>query len=118
MFGQLLSIVDKVPIQIIQGEDDRIIPKELALFMEPFMNQPIHIIKNCGHSPSKDEHWKEIAIAITNTNILKKTCIITPKKIKRIEMILSKYYGVLSPVKTIQLRNQMFQEVTDEFTFA
>lgn len=118
VFGQLMSIVDKVPIQIIHGEDDWIIPKELALFMEPFINQPTHIIRNCGHSPSKDDHWKEIAIAITNTNILKKTCIITPKKIKRIEMILSKYYGVLSPVKTIQLRNQMFQEVTDEFTFA
>ena len=52
------GMVDRinVPVLILQGDNDTIISKELALENKQMLkNAELHIIENCGHAPTIDQ---------------------------------------------------------------
>ena len=122
VFNNLITLKNPVPILLIYGEDDTIIPKEHFVFIKQyFENQDGLIpIKNCWHSPSEYEHYKIIGSSIENVStVAQKLKTINNSKLDvKINKIFSEYKGVWCPHRTISNRNKMFkllEEMIDKF---
>ncbi len=106
------------PISIIWGENDTIIPIELAEFLAEFgikknsTHKLIHNISNCWHSPPSNKLSKYLLTALTNPFYLKKIPI---NSIETLNLICSSCYATASPTDTIYRRNSFFSKIRKLF---
>lgn len=104
------------PIHFIWGEDDTIIPKEIALFCMEFVKdakRALKIIPRCCHSPSTAEHHRQLGSAILEG--IHDACELrTCRELKR--NLIGSFTADSCPVTTLRDREKLFATIRSVHT--
>lgn len=120
VFGALMTA--STPTTFVWGENDAIIPKELGLFATQCMRRAqLKLIRNCGHSPTKEEHFQAIADAVLAAaasadqhHPMGREAAAAKEAIDKLLEISEP--AVICPRRTIQRREKMFQSLLQWIT--